>query len=109
MVYLAELKNKVSPSIYVQQGLDKLAKLPEFTAALYREVQARNLAIKDVMACVDNLYRKVYDQMKGNDDIFINIIYVRPTQFSENERAAIVTFLKVQDNWINPIYWRENI
>ena len=92
----------------IQQGLDKLAQLPEFTAVLHKEVEARNLDFKDVMACVGRLYEKVSNRTNGNDDTFNDSIIVRATKFTDDERAALVILLKLQGNWPYPLWWRED-
>ena len=76
IVYLAELQKNIPPTALRQQGLDKLAQLPEFTGVLHKEVQARNLDVKDVMACFDHLYEKVSNRTNGNDDTFNDSIIV---------------------------------
>lgn len=91
-----------------QQGLNELAKTGEFTTILHQEVQARKVNVMDVMAWVDDIYYEVSKRTKGNDDtVNDNIIIVRTAKFNDNERAALVAFLKVQDNWPNPLVWKE--
>ena len=107
MVYLAKLQKKVPQTAGIQRGLGELAQSDEFTAILHQEVEARKLDVIDVMACVDHLYHEVSSRTKGNDDTVNNIIIVRATKFNDNERAALVIFLKVQGNWPNPLDWRE--
>ena len=107
MVYLAKLQKKVPQTVGIQKGLSELAQSDEFTATLDQEVEARNLDVIDVMACVDHLYDEVSSRTKGNDDTVNDIIIVRDTKFNDNERAALVIFLKVQGNWPNPLDWRE--
>ena len=106
MVYLSQLQKKIPPTAGIQQGLDKLAQEGEFTAILHKEVEARRLEVKDVMACVDDLYEMVSNRTNGNDDAFHNMIIVRAGQFNSNELAALVIFLKVQSNWPNPLNWK---
>ncbi|PUU78325.1 hypothetical protein B9Z19DRAFT_1065127 [Tuber borchii] len=107
IVYQAKLQKKVPPSAGIQQGLGKLAQSGEFTEILHQEVQARKLDVMHVMACVDNLYKGIADRTKRNDNISLGRIIVRINKLNDYERAALVIFLKVQDNWQNPIYWRE--
>ena len=78
----------------------------EFASILVKEVEARNLAAKDVIACVDDLYSKVYKCTHGNDDLRGGIV-VRANKFTDNEHAALVTFLKLQSQWQSPLEWRE--
>ena len=84
-----------------------MAQSDEFTTILHQEVQARKLDVMDVMACVDNLYKGIADRTKRNDNTYLGRIIVRINKLNKNERAALVIFLKVQDNWQNPLYWRE--
>jgi len=107
MVYLAKWQKKVSQTTDIQNGLGELAQSDEFTSILHQEVEARKLDVIDVMACVDHLYDEVSSRTNGNDDTVNDIIIVRTTKFNENERAALVIFLKLQGNWPNPLDWRE--
>jgi len=109
MVFLAELEKKVPETVGIQDGLDKLARRPEFTEVLDKEVLKRKLAAEDVMDCVGQLYAKVCNNTNGNDATRSNVIIVRPTEFGDNERAALVVFLIVQSNWICPLDWREDV
>ena len=82
----------------VQEGLDNLAQSNEFTKILRKEVQARKLSLTAVMACISHLYEEVCSCTNDNDtDDYI--IVVRTTEFNDNERAALATFLKVQNKW----------
>jgi len=85
-----------------------VAQWPEFTAVLNEEVLARKLEAKDVMACVGHLYATAHNPTDGNDDTFTNVIILRAAEFKANERAALVTFLKVQSGWACPHDWTED-
>ena len=106
MVYLSQLQKKVPPAAGIQQGLDKLAQEGEFTAILHIEVEARKLEVKDVMACIDDLYETVSNRTNGNDNDFRHMVIVRADQFNSNELAALVIFLMVQSYWPNPLNWK---
>ena len=110
MVYLAKLQKIVPPTAGIQQGLDKLAQGREFAKALRKEVKARKLDVQDVMASVNHLYEQVSKCTSGNDDISNDIIIVRASKFSDNERAALAVFFKIQSNWVNRnrVNWRED-
>ena len=108
MVYLAKLKKKVPRTAGIQQGLDKLAQGREFTTALRKEVQARKLDVQDVMASVSCLYKTVSKCTKGNDDTWNDIIIIRASKFSDNERAALAVFFKIQTIGLSRINWRED-
>ncbi|PUU80429.1 hypothetical protein B9Z19DRAFT_1123616 [Tuber borchii] len=107
MVYEAKLQKKIPPTLGIQQGLDKLAHGREFSAALGKEVQARKLDLQDVMASVNRLYEIVSKCTSGNDDTFNDIIIVRASKFSDNERAALAVFFKIQSR-LNAFKWRED-
>ncbi|PUU78229.1 hypothetical protein B9Z19DRAFT_1193493 [Tuber borchii] len=106
MVYLSQLQKKVPPTAGIQQGLDRLAQGDEFTTILHKEVEARKLGVKDVMACIDYLYERVSHRTNGNDNDFHNTIIVRALDYNDYEMAALVIFLKVQSNWPNPLKWK---
>jgi len=93
----------------MQEGLDLLAQEHEFTKVLYKEVERRGLCFKDVMVCVHRLHSEVFDRFNdaGNEENFGSFIFVRDDKFSDNERAALVSFLKVQSRWGNPVNWEE--
>ena len=93
----------------VQEGLDKLSQSNEFAVILHKEVQARKLSVTDVMACISHLYEEVYNRTNDNNDTLDYIIVVRTTEFNDNERAALATFLKVQNKWRKPLQvpWME--
>ncbi|PUU80431.1 hypothetical protein B9Z19DRAFT_1063467 [Tuber borchii] len=108
MVYLAKVEQKVAPRAGIQEGLDKLAKGREFTTALRKEARDRKLSVNDVMASVNHLYVQASKCADDNDDTFRNIIIVRASKFSDNERAALAVFFKIQSNWVNAFKWRED-
>ncbi|PUU72883.1 hypothetical protein B9Z19DRAFT_1136436 [Tuber borchii] len=106
MVYLAKLEEKIPPTVGVQEGLDKLAQRSEFTEVLHKEVQARKLVVEDVMACLNHLYDKVCKRTKEMEDA---MVVVRAARYTDNERAALVVLLKLQDNWLDPLDWIEDM
>jgi len=105
MVRLAEWEKKIPPDPDggTQEGLDKLAQLSEFTIILNEEVQARQLVAEDVIASVHHLYELLLQRRRCNADII-----VRASEYQDNERAALVTFLRVQSNWLHPLAWSED-
>ncbi|PUU72153.1 hypothetical protein B9Z19DRAFT_1069985 [Tuber borchii] len=102
MVCLAEWQKKIPPTGETQQGLDKLAQMAEFTMILDKEVQARQLDVKDVIAAASHLYQDVSrsPHQKG-------VIIVMASEYPDNTRAALVIFLKLQSNWPRPLDWWE--
>ncbi|PUU72879.1 hypothetical protein B9Z19DRAFT_1069412 [Tuber borchii] len=97
---------KIPPTVGVQEGLDKLAQRSEFTEVLHKEVQARKLVVEDVMACLNHLYDKVCKRTKEMEDA---MVVVRAARYTDNERAALVVLLKLQDNWLDPLDWIEDM
>ena len=106
MVYLAKLEKKVLPTAEIQEGLSILARRREFTAILHQEVEARKLGVRNVMASIDDLYYFPSYFIKGNDGA---IIIVKETKFTDEERAALVCFLKLQGSWPCPLAWKEEL
>jgi len=102
MVCLAEWQKKIPPNGGTQQGLDKLAQMTEFTMILDREVQARQLDVKDVMVAAHHLYQDVSQSPHQN-----GVIVVWASEYPDNTRAALVIFLKLQSNWPCPLDWWE--
>lgn len=111
MVYFARMSEMVPPTAGVQEGLNILARTPEFTEVLKEVVLTRKLDLKDVTASIDHLYAKVCDRSKGNDaqatrdDV---IIIIRARDFGDNELAALVSFLTIQNKWPRPLGWSES-
>ena len=106
MVYLAKLEKKIPPAVRVQGGLNKLAQRSEFTEILHKEVQARKLVVEDVMACLKRLYNKV---CKRTNDMEDDMVIVRASRYTDNERAALVVLLKLQKDWLCPLDWIEDM
>jgi len=90
----------------VEEGLDALIELPEFTKALHEEVQARGLVLEDVTTCAKSIYfRLLYHKYDLDKTIVISDV-----DFTAEERAALITFMKVQSKW--PVWalpWREEV
>lgn len=84
-----------------------MAQCDEFAKVLHTEIQAHQLCAKDVMACIDHLYETVSKCTKGNDIRYSDCIIIRGAEFSFDEFVALFAFLKVQDNWPNPLMWEE--
>jgi len=105
MVYYARMDERVPPTAGVQEGLDTLARTHEFTAALKEEVLTCKLDFKDAMGSIDHLYAKVCDRSKGNDISWNDSIIIRAGDFGDNERAALVSFLTIQNRWPDPLEW----
>ncbi|PUU78410.1 hypothetical protein B9Z19DRAFT_1126746 [Tuber borchii] len=88
-------------------GLYRLSKEPEFTKVLHEEVEARGLVLEDVAACVMKIYWDLLPPPPSYDRN--ETIVIRDVDFTPEQRAALVTFMKVQDKWEYPRSWREEI
>ena len=88
-------------------GLYQLSKQPEFTKVLHEEVEARGLVLKDVATCVEDIYWDLLPPSPSYDPN--ETIVIRDVDFTAEQRAALVTFMKVQSKWESPRSWREEI
>ncbi|KAF8457032.1 hypothetical protein BDZ91DRAFT_744674 [Kalaharituber pfeilii] len=81
-----------------------LSNTEEFTKILQRVAEERNLIQKEIKAQVPHLYHGVSKIAHGNDSRMI----IRTHDLTVNERAAIVCFLKLQNEWPVPsLTWEE--
>jgi len=86
-------------------GIYELADQPEFTKVLHEEVQARGLVLEDVAACVKSIYfGLLFPWCKRRKTIIIS-----DTDFTAEEYAALITFMKVQSKWKYPLSWKEEV
>ena len=88
-------------------GLYQPSKQPEFTKVLHEEVQARGLVLEDVAACVMEIYWDLLPPPVECD--CKETIVIRDVDFTPEQRAALVTFMKVRSKWPSPSSWREEI
>ncbi|PUU82593.1 hypothetical protein B9Z19DRAFT_1120492 [Tuber borchii] len=84
-------------------GLEAITKLPSFQDALDREVSERALVKTDVLYCISGAYQKYSEAAHGNNGHLI----IRHEDHSDNQVAALVVLLKVQEAWKNPLRWTE--
>ncbi|RPA93208.1 hypothetical protein L873DRAFT_1816458 [Choiromyces venosus 120613-1] len=103
IVYQAKLDNKISSSAGIQEGLHQLAQRLEFIAELQEEVNRRGLNREEILESVEHIYYEVRKHARGND----STITVRHGVYSENECAALVSFLKLQSKWRYALQWKE--
>ncbi|PUU73497.1 hypothetical protein B9Z19DRAFT_1068942 [Tuber borchii] len=98
---------KVTPSRWgkTQNGLEQLGQTREFTTILQQEVKARGLNIDWVMECFHMIYYMVSEPTFWNP----GPVTVSNNLFDAGDRAILVTLLKVQSNWKNPLKWKEAI
>ncbi|PUU72404.1 hypothetical protein B9Z19DRAFT_1197583 [Tuber borchii] len=88
-------------------GLYELSRHPEFTKVLREEVEARGLVLEDVDTCVREIYWDLLPSPPSYDRD--ETIVIRDVDFTAEQRAALVTFMKVLDKWEFPWSWREEI
>lgn len=67
------------------------------------EVARRGLKPDDVTPCIPSLYQLLSKYAHGHS----GLIVIRSGDFRPSECALLVTFMKVQDDWPNPLKWRE--
>ncbi|CUS09335.1 unnamed protein product [Tuber aestivum] len=103
IVYQYKHPKDIWSSKGIQQVLNEIAKTKAFDAVLQKEVQTHRLVRERVMDCVHNIYHEVSKHAHGND----GMILVRAIDFTRNERAALVAFLRLQSTWKNPLSWQE--
>lgn len=87
----------------VQAKLDALAQLPDFAAIAEEEAGERGLDLDDILRSAQDLYHAVSKHAHGND----GIILVRTHEYSPEECAALVAYLRLQDGWSCPLAWEE--
>ena len=92
-----------------EAGLYRLGEHPGFTQVLHEEVQARGLVFEDVAACVKSIYWNLLPPSPSCD--LNETIVIRDVDFTPEQRAALVTFMKVQSKWLRELApsWREDI
>ncbi|CUS07026.1 unnamed protein product [Tuber aestivum] len=103
IVYQFREPEDIRSSKGIQKGLDEIAETGDFIAVRDKVVQERGLERERVIACIHSIYHEVSKHAHGND----GTIVVRAIDFTPNERAALVTFLKLQSTWKNPLVWQE--
>ncbi|RPA89798.1 hypothetical protein L873DRAFT_1849151 [Choiromyces venosus 120613-1] len=98
---LGKIKKDCAPGI--QAGLNEIANTAAFGKVLAKELVSRNLLEKDVKRCIAVLYHEASKQAHGNK----GKITIYHEDHVENERAALVTFFKVQSGWADCLKWEE--
>ncbi|PUU75153.1 hypothetical protein B9Z19DRAFT_1090988 [Tuber borchii] len=105
IVYHANLLKKIDHCFarVVQNGLNKIAKTPEFVALLNQEVLERRLETKDVTPCIRMVYDACIMKADGND----YVITLRKADHTATHLAVLAAFLKLQSGWLGGLEWRE--
>ncbi|CUS08847.1 unnamed protein product [Tuber aestivum] len=105
IIYQAKLRGMVKFTSDIEQALRQLAKLPLFKEVLRKEAEDRKLNPKDVASRVPYLHSVALEGPQKRGDGLTVII--EPTHYSVNERAALVSLLKLQCEWPDSLCWRE--
>ena len=105
----AKVRGLVSWGMNDEAGLYELTEQPEFTKVLHEEVQARGLVLEDVAARVRSIYWNLLHHSPSCD--LNEAIVIRDVDFTPEQRAVLVTFMKVQSKWLRELApsWREDI
>jgi len=105
-VFLAKLQKKIDPNWAegVQAGLNELAKTPEFVKALHEEVAARHLVLRNVTQCISRTYEDASKNLQGSNE---STITLGEKDHTPNQRAVLVSFLRVQSGWLGGLQWKE--
>ncbi|CUS08684.1 unnamed protein product [Tuber aestivum] len=104
IVYSARLNKRITSSAGVQKGLIELAGKEEFIKIVQQEVQDRGLNLEDVIACVPGIYDEVSN--RPHDNYSKIVLWAR--EYTPNQVAALVGFLKMQSKWPHALDWRED-
>lgn len=86
-----------------QIGLDELGNKMEFQKELNEVVEARKLVPRDVWHCVHHIYHEVSKHASDNECV----ILARAEHFNDSQRAVLVAFLRMQDQWGSPLAWKD--
>jgi hypothetical protein len=103
ITYQATLSKEISHHGGVQQKLNKLAKRPDFKNLLQIQVTQCKLVLKDVEACVPNIYHEVSKHAHGNT----GVVELRGNDYTVNDLAVLAAFFELQKQWTNPLVWKE--
>lgn len=88
----------------VEAGLCRLIGEPEFIEIIRQEAQARGLVFNDIDVSARDIYSNLLPCLYCDETVVI-----RDTDFTEKERAALITFMKMQSKWPDAIPWREDV
>ncbi|KAF8453078.1 hypothetical protein BDZ91DRAFT_768284 [Kalaharituber pfeilii] len=81
-----------------------LSNTPDFKMVLRRVAKERNLIEKEIEAQIAHLYHRVSKITHRNGDYIV----IRSKDLTINERAAVVCFFELQNEWLVPLSsWRE--
>jgi hypothetical protein len=98
---LEELFEENKTKVGVQQKLNMLARRSHFNEILLEEVDKHKLVLKDVWACVDNIYHEVSKHAHGNREP----IQLNMGMFTRNELVVLISFFRLQQKWSSALKW----
>ena len=84
-------------------GVCQLVQEPEFTKVLHDEVQDRGLVLEDVADCAWDIYSDLLAPWCDRDEAIV----ISKMDFTAEEYAALITFMKVQSKWDYALSWEE--
>ena len=87
----------------VQGGLDELAKLPDFIAALQNETDARQLTLENITPHPGSIYNTTAKHANGND----LVIALYEDHYTQAECGLLAAFLQLQSGWPNHFIWEQ--
>jgi len=95
----------VERGIKYEPGIYQLGDQPEFTKVLHEEVQARGLVLEDVADRVVEIYFGLLAPWRDCDEDIV----ISEMDFTAEEYAALITYMKVQSKWDYALSWREEV
>ncbi|KAG0637879.1 hypothetical protein HOY80DRAFT_1081610 [Tuber brumale] len=105
IVYQAKMQKKIQYADGIQEGLNKIAELPGFFTILMQLVGDHRVALHNIQSSIKNLFREVLAHQHPPSSH--GTIVIRKAEYSANEYAALIAFLKMQDTWHPSLCWRE--
>ncbi|CUS06754.1 unnamed protein product [Tuber aestivum] len=103
LVYCAYYRDQLREFNGMQDSLIQLGAKPDFFYYLEKEALARTLAPIDVAPSIFTLYQAVQKRRYPTS----MIVFIRTRDFSFHERAALVAFMRLQDEWLKAVEWHE--
>jgi len=95
---------KCNPAAGIQNALDELiSNTPEFSEILDAEVERLGLVDIDVRRCLRFAYHETAKIAHGNS----GMLTIYREDHKDCEIAALSIYLKIQQQWKNPLSWRE--
>jgi len=89
----------------IQSRLNKITQTEKFAELLCKEVEQRGLDLKLVRDCIPSLYHLLSKFGHGN----LGVLVIRKRDFVPSERALLVTIMRVQEEWADPLQWIEDL